>query len=103
MKYYICELTTHIDDYEINSSIRFETDGDPDDYATSLAHEFWGDLDEELDGVCYYKGSDVMCWVDFVKEVPKEVYDALAGIITKLGINSESLPLQEELLFDDMV
>lgn len=89
MKYYICELMSVLSgEFEVSTAIRYETDGDPLEYANKIASTFWGYgvEDHEEDGV-YHFPSYIICFVDFTKEVPKDVYDALTGIITKLEVN----------------
>ena len=85
MKYYIFELTTLIGECEVATAIRFQTEGDPLEYANKIASIFWGESTED-NGVYHAKYSYNSCYVDNWKEVSKEVYDALNGIITKLEV-----------------
>jgi hypothetical protein len=86
MKYYICELTTLIGEFEINTAIRFQTDGDDLEYANKIASTFWGEGEEDVEEGVYNFPSYITCFVYSSKEVSKEVYDALNGIITKLEV-----------------
>ena len=84
MKYYICELTTLIGECEVATAIRFKTEGDALEYANKIASTFWGESEEDPEGVYHAKYSYNTCWVDQWKEISEEVYDALDGIITRL-------------------
>ena len=86
MKYYICDLTTLYGDLEVNSTIRFRTDGDDLDYARKIASTFWGESEEVEEGV-YNVVNYTTCFVGCVNEVSKEVYDALHAIIVELEAN----------------
>lgn len=87
MKYYICELISAIGEYEHETTLRFETDGDPLEYAENLARTFWGIPDEEDDGTFYYSSGEIACWANFANEISKEVYDALNGSVTQMVYN----------------
>ena len=86
MKYYICDLTTVFGEIEVNSTIRFQTEGDELDYANKLASTFWGEGEEVEQGV-YNFPNYTTCFVGCVNEVSKEVYDALHAIIVELEAN----------------
>lgn len=85
MKYYICELISAIGDYEHETTLRFETDGDPLEYANNLARNFWGEPKLiENDDTFYFNSGEIICWANFANEISKEVYDALNGSVTKM-------------------
>jgi hypothetical protein len=85
MKYYIGEIATFIGERRLDTTIRFETDGDPDDYLDKLASMFWGEDGGTQDGG-YWDFGDVSTAAGMLREVSKEVYDGVDPIIVQLEV-----------------
>jgi hypothetical protein len=79
MKYYLAVLTSMIGEYEIDTSIKFFTDRDPNKYHHKLAKSFWGKCREEEDEVYYFDGVSVT--VGDRIEITKEVFDSIPNSI----------------------
>ena len=85
MKYYIGEIATFIGERRLDTTIRFETDGDANAYLDKLASIFWsGDGGTPSRG--FWDFGDVSTAAGMLREVSKEVYDGVYPIIVKLEV-----------------
>lgn len=85
MKYYIGEIDTYIGEMEISSTIKFKTEGDPDQYLYDIASDFWGDSDGEEGGLHDF-GEKSACGGRW-QRIEANIYNALT-IITELNTRS---------------
>jgi hypothetical protein len=84
MNYYIGEIETYFGESEVSTTIKFKTEGDPDQYLYDIASQFWGDAHDEEGGLHDF-GDRSACGGRWQK-VSKEVYDAIT-IIVELRLN----------------
>jgi len=87
MKYYIGEIDTYVGESEYCTTIRFKTEGDPNDYLDNIASDFWGGGGEADENGMYDfgdKSSGGGRW----QEVDASTYDAL-HIIVELNKGEE--------------
>lgn len=84
MKYYLGSLEIRIGEYEVNTSIRFETDGNEGEYHHKIAQNFWGDCYEIDDGVYYFNGGEIAINIGDRVEVSKELFDSIPNSIACL-------------------
>jgi hypothetical protein len=87
MNYYIGEIETYFGESEVSTTIKFKTEGDPDEYLDGIASHFWGDAHDE-DGGLHDFGDRSACGGRWQK-VSQEIYDAI-NIIVELRLNEES-------------
>lgn len=85
MKYYIGEIDTYVGEMEVSSTIKFKTEGDPDQYLYDIASSFWGDSDGEEGGLHDF-GERSACGGRW-QRVEADIYNALK-IITELNARS---------------
>ena len=83
MKYYIGEIVTYIGEAEDNATIKFKTEGRPQDYLDLIASDFWGDGAERDFDPGLYNFGDRMAGVGRWQEISAGIYNKLA-IITEL-------------------
>jgi hypothetical protein len=88
MKYYIGEIDTYIGESYHPTTIKFKTDGDPDEHLDYIASDFWGDRDETDEDGMHDFGDKASCggvW----QEIDAETYSKLQ-IITELNKGEEA-------------
>ena len=84
MKYYIGEINNLHGEIEITHAVRFATESDPAEYLDTLASTFWG---ESVDNDGYWDfDNNVSTQPAGFKEISKEVFDALSGVIVNLYV-----------------
>ena len=86
MKYYLGEIETYFGESEVNTTIKFQTEGNPDDYLDGLAAIFWGSeayLDD--DSSLYDFGDKSTCGGRW-QEVNQEIYEAIT-LLPELRLN----------------
>ena len=86
MKYYIGEIETYFGESEVNTTVKFQTEGNPDDYLDGLASMFWGSevyLDDDLS--LYDFGDKSTCGGRW-QEVNQEIYEAIT-LLPELRLN----------------
>ena len=82
MKYYIGEIDTYFGESSVSTTIKFKTDGDPDQYLYDIASDFWGDAHDEEGGLHDF-GDKSACGGRWQRVEP-DIYNALT-IITELN------------------
>lgn len=83
MKHYIGEIETYFGESEATTTIKFKTDGNPEDYLDKIASTFWGQ-DAEADEISnFYDFGDKSTCSGRLQEISKELYEALQ-IVTEL-------------------
>lgn len=87
MKYYIGEIDTYVGESEHCTTIRFKTEGDPNDYLDNVASDFWG-CEGEADENGMYDFGDKSSGGGRWQEVDAITYDAL-HIIVELNKGEE--------------
>lgn len=80
MKYYIGKIANLYGEVHINSTVRFATNRDPSEFLDELASKFWGDVAVKNDGYWDFDNG-VSTQSMFPKEISKEVFDALDGVV----------------------
>jgi len=79
MKYYIGKIDERNGDYEYNTTIKFETEEEPEEHLLSVVKSWY--IDEmEYDSHCdaYHNGEGYpLCSVGSYQEITKDIYDAL--------------------------
>jgi len=88
MNYYIGEIETYFGESEVSTTIKFKTEGDPDEYLDRLASMFWGsEVDQEDDSSLYDFGDKSTCGGRW-QEVNQEIYQAIT-LLPELRLNEE--------------
>ena len=87
MKFYIGEIETYFGESQVSTTIRFKTDGNPDDYLDNLASDFWGEANEPEDGELYDFGDKATCGGKW-QRINGHIYNFL-HIITELRTGEE--------------
>lgn len=82
MKYYIGEIDTCFGESEVSTTIKFKTEGDPDQYLYDIASDFWGVAHDEEGGLHDF-GDKSSCGGRWQRVEP-DIYNALT-IITELN------------------
>ena len=80
MKYYLGTLNIRIGEYEVDTSIRFATNGEPSEIHHDIAKTFWGRSRED-DETYYFFGDEIAIEVGDRVEVSKEVFNAIPNSV----------------------
>ena len=80
MNYYIGEINTYFGESEITSTIKFKTEGDPDQYLYDIASNFWGVAHDEEGGLHDF-GDRSACGGRW-QRIDEAIYNALSIIVS---------------------
>jgi hypothetical protein len=82
MNYYIGEIDTYVGESEYCTTIRFKTEGDPNEYLDNVASDFWGgEREEDTDSDGMYDFGDKLCGGGRWQKVDESIYNTLYIIV----------------------